>query len=62
MDAAFNHPRTREVEKVFIDVYEENTRALEFYKGYGFKPVGKVDVVIDGQMIGYDLVLMRRSA
>ena len=61
MDAAFKHPRIREAEKVFIDVYEENTRALEFYKRYGFKSVGKVDVVIDGQVIGYDLVLMRHS-
>jgi ribosomal protein S18 acetylase RimI-like enzyme len=61
MDAAFNHPRIRGAEKIFIDVYEENTRALKFYKKYGFTPVGRIDVEIDGVVIGYDLVLMKKS-
>ena len=60
MKAALNHPRLKTSERVFIDVYEENIRALNMYRKYGFKTVGKIDVVIDGETIGYDLVLMKK--
>ena len=61
MDAAFNHPRIRKAANVYIDVYEANTRALTFYKGYGFRTVGKVEVLISGKHIGFDLVMMKPS-
>lgn len=61
MDTAFRHPRITDAENVFIDVYEENTRALNFYRKYGFQPVGKVDVEVNGEVIGYDLVLMHQK-
>lgn len=61
MDTAFQHPRLKAAENVFIDVYEENTRAVTFYHKYGFKDIGKIDVVINGKKVGFDLVLMRPS-
>lgn len=59
MDAAFDHPRCQQAENVFIDVWEENKRALNFYVNYGFKIVGARDVTANGEVIGEDLVLMR---
>ena len=59
MDAAFDHPRCQQAENVFIDVWEENKRALNFYVNYGFKAVGACDVTANGEIIGEDLVLMR---
>ncbi|MEM8782601.1 MAG: N-acetyltransferase [Planctomycetota bacterium] len=61
MDAAFAHPRLRESDHVFIDVWGENKRALAFYQDYGFEAVGTRDVTADGKVIGQDLVLMRPS-
>ena len=59
MDAAFAHPRFRNANNVFIDVWDENKRALDFYLKYGFLIVGKCEVTVDGKVIGHDLVLMR---
>lgn len=61
MDAAFEHPRIKSSENIFIDVFEENTRAVYFYHNYGFKDEGHIDVIIDGKKVGYDLVLKRSS-
>ncbi len=61
MDTAFNHPRIKKANRIFIDVYEKNTRALNFYKKYGFKTAGNVEVIIDGKPIGHDLVLMKTT-
>ncbi|MGE3800854.1 MAG: N-acetyltransferase family protein [Candidatus Kapaibacterium sp.] len=59
MDAAFNHSQIRNARNIFIDVWEENRRALNFYLQYGFVEVGTCDVVVDGNIVGSDLVLMR---
>jgi ribosomal protein S18 acetylase RimI-like enzyme len=59
MDAAFDHPRFAKAENIFIDVWDENKRAVDFYLKYGFEIVGKCDVTVDGKVVGYDLVLMR---
>jgi ribosomal protein S18 acetylase RimI-like enzyme len=61
MDAAFKHPRIVGAENVYIDVYEKNARALRFYRGYGFREAGTIDVVIDGKKVGCDLVLVKPS-
>lgn len=62
MDAALQHERLRDVPNIYIDVWDENARAVKFYESYGFEKVGAVDVVADGRVIGQDLVLrLRRS-
>jgi len=40
MDAAFESPRLRQAENVYIDVWAENERAISFYLNYGFEIVG----------------------
>jgi ribosomal protein S18 acetylase RimI-like enzyme len=59
MDAAFEHRRFQNAANIFIDVWDENKRAVDFYLKYGFGIVGKCGVTIDGKIVGYDLVLMR---
>lgn len=59
MDAAFNHPRFLSATDIYIDVWDENKRAVNFYLKYGFTLAGKCDVVVNGEVAGYDLVLKR---
>ncbi len=59
MDAAFEHPRFGGADNIFVDVWDENRRAVAFYLKYGFEIVGKCDVTVDGKVVGDDLVLMR---
>ena len=61
MDEAFKHPRIVQSKSVYIDVWEENERAVNFYKNYGFSVVGKCDVVVDGKTVGEDLVLAKHT-
>ena len=57
MDAAISHERLQAAPHIFIDVWDENKRAVNFYLSYGFEKVGTCPVVIDGQTVGHDLVL-----
>ena len=45
MDAAFESPRFLQAKDIYIDVWGENRRAVDFYLNYGFKIVGKCDVI-----------------
>jgi len=60
MDAAFAHERFRHAPNVWLDVWDENTRAIALYAGYGFKPTGRRDFVVDGKIVGSDLVMVRQ--
>lgn len=59
MTAAFDHPRFKRARHVYLDVWEENERALELYKAWGFRVVGRRDFVVDGRVLGSDLVMIR---
>jgi ribosomal protein S18 acetylase RimI-like enzyme len=59
LNAAFEHPRLANAGAVFIDVWEENKRALAFYLRHGFELAGKCPVTIGGKIVGDDLVLKR---
>jgi len=60
LEAALALPRVRDGHTLYLDVWEENRRALSFYRRNGFEPVGYCDVVIDGTVIGQDLAMARR--
>lgn len=60
LDAALALPRVRDGHTLYLDVWEENRRALSFYQRNGFQAVGYCDVVIDGTVIGQDLVMARQ--
>ena len=62
MDAALALPRVRSAANFFLDVWNENARALKFYTRQGFEVIGECEVVVDSQVIGKDLIMQRRLA
>jgi ribosomal protein S18 acetylase RimI-like enzyme len=46
-------------ETVWLDVWERNRRAIEFYERWGFEPVGSQDFVL-GCDVQHDLLMARR--
>jgi ribosomal protein S18 acetylase RimI-like enzyme len=61
MDAAFAHERFRRARNVWLDVWDENARAIALYTRFGFKPAGRRDFVVDGRVVGTDLVMLRKA-
>src|SRR3989338_172078 len=58
MDAAFSHPHLGNARNIYIDVWDKNEKAVNFYKKYGFKEFGKTDVYIGSKYIGQDLIMV----
>lgn len=58
MEAAFRHERFARARHIYLDVWDENARAIALYTRFGFKPAGRRDVVIDGRVVGSDLVMV----
>jgi len=59
MEAAIAHPRFLRARRIYLDVWDENARALALYKRFGFRVVGRRDVSVGARTIGSDLVMMR---
>lgn len=57
MDTALQHERLQHAKTIFIDVWDKNKRAINFYISYGFRIVGKCPVKVGKKTVGYDLVL-----
>ncbi len=62
MDYAFDQPRFKQAENVYLCVWEENKPAYNFYLNYGFKKVGTYDVIANGKVIGTDQVMMKANS
>jgi ribosomal protein S18 acetylase RimI-like enzyme len=58
LDAALAHERFMRAPRIFLDVWDENARAIGLYTRYGFKPAGRRDFVVDGRVVGSDLVMV----
>lgn len=58
MEAALSHDRFKRARRVYLDVWDENVRAIGLYARYGFKPAGRRDFVVDGRVVGSDLVMV----
>jgi len=58
MDEAFVHERFKRARKIWLDVWDENARAIALYARCGFKPAGRRDFVVDGRVVGSDLVMV----
>lgn len=59
MQAALAHPFLQGAEKLFLDVWEENEKAVRFYAKHGFEKAGYCDVKIGGRVIGHDMVMAK---
>jgi ribosomal protein S18 acetylase RimI-like enzyme len=62
MAAALELPRLRSADYLYLDVWNENKRALQFYARHGFHVTGECDVVVDSKVVGKDLIMQRRLA
>lgn len=60
LQAALAHPFLQDAEKLFLDVWEENEKAVRFYAKHGFEKAGYCDVKIGGRVIGQDMVMALR--
>jgi ribosomal protein S18 acetylase RimI-like enzyme len=60
LQAALNHRRVEAADNVYLDVWEENRRAMATYSRAGFETVGRHDVKVDGRIIGEDLIMVWR--
>lgn len=60
LTAAFDEARFKNAPKVYLDVFEENERAIALYRKFGFEPAGWRDFTVDGKVVGRDLVMVRR--
>jgi ribosomal protein S18 acetylase RimI-like enzyme len=56
MTFALEHPKLAEARRVFLQVWEENTRARSLYEGFGFRKVGTTTFTIGSETME-DLVM-----
>jgi diamine N-acetyltransferase len=59
MDAALSHPRLAAATRVFLQVWEENRKAVALYESLGFRTVGTTRFTI-GAAVAEDLVMELR--
>jgi ribosomal protein S18 acetylase RimI-like enzyme len=57
MERTLKLPRVKSAPHLYLDVWNENTRALQFYAGFGFQVVGETDVVVNSRVVGKDLIM-----
>jgi len=58
MDEALGHPRLAQASRIFLQVWEENHRAVALYARLGFVVVGRTAFTIGGGEIVEDLVMV----
>jgi diamine N-acetyltransferase len=59
LGAALAHERFMRAPRIFLDVWDENARAIALYTRFGFRAAGRLDFVVDGRVVGQDLVMLR---
>jgi diamine N-acetyltransferase len=58
LDAALDHPRLASADRIYLTVWERNTRAMRLYQRFGFKAIGSARVTIANKEVGEDLVMV----
>lgn len=57
LEAALNHSLLKSSLSVYLDVWEENIKAVSLYKSFGFAKVGTIPFIVDGETIGEDIIM-----
>jgi ribosomal protein S18 acetylase RimI-like enzyme len=57
MKAALEHPRLANATRIFLQVWDENERAIRLYESFGFQPVGTTTFAVGGELVE-DLVMV----
>ena len=58
MDAMLEYPEMKSANKIYLDVWAENDKAIGLYVKYGFTVIGETDFTVDDQVVGKDTVMM----
>ncbi len=62
LDAALAHPRLARAERVVLQVWDENTRAVRLYESVGFRRVGTTRFAIGSEVVEDAVFELERSA
>lgn len=58
MNAALNHPRLSQAQRVFLQVWEKNERAVGLYESFGFRAIGTTRFTIGAGEVAEDLLMV----
>jgi ribosomal protein S18 acetylase RimI-like enzyme len=61
VQAALQHPRLAEAERIFLQVWDENERAVCLYESLGFRKVGTTTFTIGSEVMEDLVMLLDRS-
>ncbi|MBW3568909.1 GNAT family N-acetyltransferase [Candidatus Parcubacteria bacterium] len=61
LETALNNPDMKKAKNIYLDVWDQNKRAINFYKKQGFKVVDKNKWYIDGEYILNYLIMKREQ-
>lgn len=59
MEAMLTHSRAKDARNIYLDVFTENDKAINMYKKFGFEIIGKTPFEINGEILGYDLLMKK---
>jgi diamine N-acetyltransferase len=61
LEAALQHPRLAEAKRIFLQVWDENERAVRLYESFGFTRVGTTSFTIGSEVMEDLVMLLDRS-
>jgi diamine N-acetyltransferase len=61
VEAALQHPRLAEAKRVFLQVWDENERAVRLYESVGFRKIGTTTFTIGSEVTEDVVMLLDRS-
>jgi ribosomal protein S18 acetylase RimI-like enzyme len=57
MSNMLDHPRLKDIEHIYLDVFDKNPKAIHLYEKFGFKVIGRVPFSLKGEIVGHDLLM-----
>jgi diamine N-acetyltransferase len=61
LDAALRHPRLANAKRIFLQVWDENERAVRLYERVGFRKVGTTTFAVGSDVMEDAVMLLERS-
>jgi ribosomal protein S18 acetylase RimI-like enzyme len=60
LEAGLRHPRLAEAERIFLQVWDRNERAVRLYESFGFRKTGTTTFKVGGEVM-QDVVMVLES-
>jgi diamine N-acetyltransferase len=61
VEAALRHPRLVEARRIFLQVWEENSRAVGLYESFGFRRIGTTTFAVGGRVMEDAVMLLDQA-